>query len=134
MRFNTAQMCHLTGMRREQLRHWRKTLPPMTGRDGRSDLYELREILALAAMVALADGVGVPAAKLVGCADELFAFFHDADLQQLPRQLYVGADGTVQTVPPRDAQVYSTVVPENVMASVRERLAPEQREQLLLPL
>ena len=39
MRLETAQVLELLGLTKETLRHWKKVLAPLNGRDGRSDGY-----------------------------------------------------------------------------------------------
>lgn len=134
MRFNTGQVQELAGIRREQLRHWRKVLPPLAGRDGRTDVYTLGEALALAVLVALVEGLGISVSRLSGCAGEVFAVFGDRDGADFPTLLHVtdAGDLLVDVLPECDAFASVRVAP--VFAMVRERLAPEQRQQLLLPL
>ena len=135
MRFNTGQVQELAGIRREQLRHWRKVLPPLAGRDGRTDVYTFGEALALAVLVALVEGLGISVSRLSACAGDVFAVFGDRDgAADLPTLLHVtdAGDLLVDVLPECDAFASVRVAP--VFAMVRERLAPEQRQQLSLPL
>jgi hypothetical protein len=133
MRFNTAQLYELSGVRREQLRHWKKVLPPLSGRDGRCEQYTFPEVIAIAVISALVDDLGINVSTLHGCADELFALMHEYDLNALPSRLFVIPGGEVRTWEPNDSS-YATVKLVDIVSGLRAKLAPAPRRQLLLPL
>jgi hypothetical protein len=135
MRFNTAQLQELSGARREQLRHWKKVLRPLIGRDGRCEQYTFPEVLAVAVVSALVDELGISVSKLRPCADELFALMHEFDdLSSLPEAIHVTAAGELRHGSPPEDCSFATVRLSEVLAKLRGRLAPAQRRQLLLPL
>lgn len=135
MRFNTGQVQELAGIRREQLRHWRKVLPPLVGRDGRADLYEFAEVLALAVIAVLVDRMGVSVSRLSECATDIFALLAEQkDFSALPRLLHVTQAGELAVDIEPDCEAFVSVRIGCVFAEVRGRLAPEQRRQLSLPL
>lgn len=135
MRFNTAQLQELSGARREQLRHWRKVLPPLFGRDGRCEQYTFPEVIAVAVISALVDDLGIAVSKLRPCADELFALMHESeDVNALPMMIHVTASGELKQGTPPEDRSFATVRIPDVIAKIRGRLAPAQRQQLLLPL
>lgn len=135
MQFNTGQVQELAGIRREQFRHWRKVLPPLVGRDGRADLYAFDEVLALAVIAVLVDRMGVSVSRLGGCSVEIFALFAEQeDFTNLPRLLHVTQAGELAMGAEPDCEAFVSVRVARVCARVKERLAPEQRRQLSLPL
>jgi hypothetical protein len=135
MRFNTGQMQELSGVRREQFRHWRKVLPPLMGRDGRADAYTFAEVLALTVIAQLVDGLGMPVAQLKGVAGDLFALFSEnEDVGALPEMLYVTQHGELVATTEPNCEVFASIRVMPTFARVRERLAPELRKQLVLSL
>jgi hypothetical protein len=135
VQFNTGQMQELTGIRREQFRHWRKVLPPLAGRDGRADLYDFAEVLALAVIAIIVDRMGVSVSRLTSGATEIFAFFAEQeDMTALPSLLHFTERGVLVPGDEPDCDAFLSVRVDHVFARLRERLAPEQRRQLSLPL
>lgn len=134
MRFNTAQLQELSGVRREQLRHWKKVLPPLFGRDGRCEQYTFPEVIAIAVVSAFVDNLGINVRKLRDCANELFALIHEyEDPGALPTKLFLTPAGELFTIEP-DGPAYAIVQLNDVVSQLRGRLAPAQRRQLSLPL
>lgn len=130
MRFNTTQMQQLTGVNREQLRHWRKVLPPLEGRDGRSDTYSFSEVVALAVLEALVNNLRVSISHLSTFSIDLFAQFSESDeLSSIPSTLYVTADGHLTLEVPR-ADLFVTVQVQPFIERIRSDLAPAPRAQL----
>lgn len=135
MQFNTGQMQELAGVRREQLRHWRKVLPPLEGRDGRADSYTFAEVMALAVIREAVDGLGMPVTRLKTCAGDVFALFADLeDFGGLPELLFVSSDGELTAADAPNSRSFAAIRVSILFAQVRERLAPEIRRQLSLPL
>jgi hypothetical protein len=135
MRFNTAQVQELSGVRREQLRHWKKVLPPLLGRDGRSEQYSFAEVLAIAVVSSLVDDLGISVSRLTPCAGDLFALLHESDdLSTLPDAIHITIDGSIKVGEfPADV-AFATVRLFALVANLKGRLAPAQRRQLSLPL
>lgn len=134
MQFNTGQMQELTGIRREQLRHWRKVLPPLVGRDGRADLYTFPEVLALAVIALLVYQLGISVSHLSACSTDIFALFVEQDdLSGLPRLLHVTKAGTLVVDIEPDDEAFVSIHTPKVLARVLGGLAPYQRRQLSLP-
>ena len=134
MRFNTTQMQQLTKVNREQLRHWRKVLPPLEGRDGRSDTYSFSEVVALAVLEALVNELRVSVSHLSSFSVDLFAHFSESDeLSSMPDTLYLTADGRLSLQTPK-ADVVVTVQVQPFIERIRSNLAPTPKTQLSLDL
>jgi len=135
MRFNTAQLQELSGVRREQLRHWKKVLPPLIGRDGRCEQYTFPEVLAVSVISAFVDDLGISVSRLGPCADDLFALMHESDdVNALPLAIYFTADGELKHGAAPEGSAFATVRLGDLVTKLRSRLAPAQRRQLSLPL
>ncbi len=134
MHFNTTQLQQLTGLNREQLRHWRKVLPPLKGRDGRSNSYMFSEVIALAILEALVNRLGIGVSQLATCADGLFALFAEhGDLDEVPSTIYVTLDLTLSRNLP-DTDIYLTIRVKPIVARIKELMAPTSKAQLSLDL
>lgn len=134
MRFNTSQMQQLTGVNREQLRHWRKVLPPLEGRDGRSDTYSFSEVIAFAVLVELVNELRVSVSHLSDFSVDLFAQFSENDeLSSIPDSIYVTAEGTLSLEIPK-TDVFVTVRMQPIIERVTSSLSPAPRAQLSLNL
>jgi hypothetical protein len=70
--FATGQVLAWTGLNAETLRYWKKKLPPIAGRDGRSSGYSFEEMVALAVMARATVQLGVPINVFVEDADAVF--------------------------------------------------------------
>lgn len=128
-------MQELASIRREQFRHWRKTLPPLQGRDGRAEGFTFAEVLALATVAKLVDDLGIAVAHLKVTAAEIFAFFSEnEEFAALPAVLHITTNGQLSVVEPPSSDVFLSVRPLSIYTSVRDRLTPEVRRQLALPL
>lgn len=134
MLFNTGQVHELTGLKREQFRHWRKVLPQLHGRDGRSEQYSFSDVLALSVLKTMVHDFGVNVSNLAASAQDIFALFADSEIGALPEWLYICDDGTVGSTHPIRAKAYMAVNLGQLLAEVRDRLAPNVRRQLQLPL
>lgn len=73
MRFETGQLRSLIGITTETLRHWKRALPPLFGRDGRSDGYVFHEVVALAVISAAVQQLAVPISRFTAVAERLFS-------------------------------------------------------------
>lgn len=73
MRFDTSQVLALAGITKETLRHWKRVLPPIYGRDGRSDGYTFQEVLALSIIARAVQDLAVPISRFTPTAEGLFA-------------------------------------------------------------
>jgi hypothetical protein len=73
MRFDTAQVLKLVGITSETLRHWKRALPPIYGRDGRSDGYTFQEAAALAVIARAVHDLAVPISRFTPIAEHLFS-------------------------------------------------------------
>mgnify|MGYP002780939972 CR=1 FL=1 len=134
MLFNTGQMQELTGLKREQFRHWRKVLPQLQGRDGRSEQYSFSDVLALCVLRTMVHDLGVNVSNLIASAQDIFALFADSEIGALPDWLFISDDGTVGSALPTHAKAYMAVNLGQLLAEARDRLAPNVRRQLQLPL
>jgi DNA-binding transcriptional MerR regulator len=72
MRYDTSQVLALTGITKETLRHWKRVLPPLFGRDGRSEGYTFQEVLALAIIARAVQDLSVPISRFTAIAERLF--------------------------------------------------------------
>lgn len=133
MRFSTAQLQELTNIRREQLRHWKKVLPPLYGRDGRGESYTFAEVLAIALLMVVIDELGISVSKLAGTAAELFALVDERiDIVEADYRIHLSRNGQILVDPPDDP-VFVCVRLDRIKAELMDKLAPEQRRQLALP-
>ena len=136
MRFSTKQVQELAGVRREQLRHWKKVLPPLSGRDGRADTYSFAELLALSTISILVDRLGIPVSRMVAPSSDLFALMADTDANTISTMhIYVNESGAVGVLADlRQDTVFAVVDVGQILARLRDRLGPDQLRQLSLPL
>ncbi|MEM6474602.1 MAG: hypothetical protein AAF687_00395 [Pseudomonadota bacterium] len=135
LKFNTRQAQQLTGIRREQLRHWRKVLPPLIGRDGRSDLYEFSEVIGLAVIESIVGQMGIAVSRLEACAQDIFAIIAEGlESSSLPPVLHLSDDGSVSVDAPTTGIAYCVINVPRVVEKVQDGLAPDARKQLRLPL
>ncbi len=72
MRYDTGQALALIGITKETLRHWKRVLPPIFGRDGRSDGYTFQEVLALSVIARAVQDLAVPISRFTSTAERLF--------------------------------------------------------------
>jgi hypothetical protein len=72
MRYDTGQALSLIGITKETLRHWKRVLPPIFGRDGRSEGYAFQEILALSVIARAVQDLAVPISRFTPTAERLF--------------------------------------------------------------
>lgn len=72
MRYQTAQILELLGITKEALRHWKRVLGPITGRDGRSEGYDFEEVVALAVIAEANRELSVPISRFASVAHRLF--------------------------------------------------------------
>ena len=72
MRYDTCQVLTLAGITKETLRHWKRVLPPIYGRDGRSDGYTFQEVVALAIIARVVQDLAVPISRFTSTAERLF--------------------------------------------------------------
>lgn len=82
MRFDTSQILDLAGISKEMLRHWKRALPPLFGRDGRSDRYSYAELVALCAIAQAVTKLTIPVSRFTDNAVWLF--------EEIERQLKPG--------------------------------------------
>jgi hypothetical protein len=72
MRLETAQVLELLGLTKETLRHWKKVIAPLSGRDGRSAGYTFDEVTALALIASAVRDLQVPISRFSPVAHRLF--------------------------------------------------------------
>lgn len=72
MRYQTSQVIELVGITKETLRHWKKVLQPIFGRDGRGASYSFEEVVALAVIAQARSGLSVPISRFASVAQRLF--------------------------------------------------------------
>lgn len=72
MHLVTAQALYLAGISKETLRHWKKVLPPLRDRDGRSRQYTLAEVAAMKVIAEADRQLGLPVSAFAGQASTLF--------------------------------------------------------------
>lgn len=72
MRFFTSQVLASINISTETLRHWKRALPPIRARDGRSEGYTFRELAALAVIARAVHDLSVPISRFTTFARELF--------------------------------------------------------------
>jgi hypothetical protein len=72
MRFFTSQVLASVNISTETLRHWKRALPPIRSRDGRSEGYSFRELATLAIIARAVHDLSVPISRFTAFAGELF--------------------------------------------------------------
>lgn len=135
MQFSTRQVQELAGIRREQLRHWKKVLPPLSGRDGRAEMYRFDEALALSIIAALVVQLGLPVSRLISSSSDIFALTAETQTQALSKmRIFVDTHGAIHTTEPRDSNTFAAVNLGQVLRNFMARLGPDELKQLSLPL
>ena len=73
MHFETAQLLDLVAISKETLRHWKRVLSPIRGRDGRSQGYSFEEVVALSLIAHANRDLAVPISRFTPVASRLFS-------------------------------------------------------------
>lgn len=129
MRLETAQVLALLGLTKETLRHWKKVLAPLAGRDGRSDGYTFDELIALALIARAVRDLQVPISRLAPVAHRLFREVA-AHVDAAHTTVLCISEGDVALCPidrlPGDSCL-ALVRLAPIIRDLRHRLAPETR-------
>jgi hypothetical protein len=92
-------------------------------------------VLALAVIALLVDRVGISVARLSNFSSDLFALFAELeDITALPQVMHMTQAGDLVIGEKPDCEAFVSIRLTEVLSHVRDRLAPEQRLQLSLPL
>lgn len=73
MRLTPQQIQEIVGISRDVLRHWRKVLSPLQGKNGYQPCFSLGDALAIKVIQHLSRDIGVAVSALGGVAPMLFA-------------------------------------------------------------
>jgi len=101
MRYDTGQVLTLTGISKETLRHWKRVLPPIYGRDGRSEGYTFHEVLALSIIARAVHDLAVPISRFTSTAERLFSD-SAAEIRTTGRALVLCITGSQMTFTTED--------------------------------
>lgn len=72
MKFTQLQVREIIGLSQETLRYWRRILPPLQGRKGKSARFTAGDILALLIINEVVDSFGVNIAVIASISSQLF--------------------------------------------------------------
>jgi hypothetical protein len=121
MRFDTAQALKLAGITKETLRHWKRVLPPIYGRDGRSEGYAFHEVVALAVLARAVGELQVPISRFTSKAVQLFS--------ELNAQIQLNDESLILCITRQDiVLVVFDRLPEGEAAMAIVRVAPVLQE------
>ncbi|WP_149539267.1 hypothetical protein [Siccirubricoccus phaeus] len=84
--FTQEQARDVVGVSAEKLRHWRKTIPYLRRKAGKSARFTFSDLVGLAVTLEIVDRLGVGIASIQKGVDELFELLGQTDLTRL-RQL-----------------------------------------------
>lgn len=104
MRYTPSQTIEITGLSRETLRYWRKILPPLSGKKGKSSRYSAGDLLALLVINEIVDSLCVNIMAVADIADQLFETCQGIKWHQIrDKYLYVDIrEKKVSTVSKKD--------------------------------
>ena len=71
MLFTPAQLRDTVGLSVETFRHWKRVLPPFTGRNGNSPCFSIGDLLAAAILRRLTDVCGVRVGRLTRVSNKI---------------------------------------------------------------
>lgn len=121
MNFTHSQLLSLTGMTPDRLRHWRKEIPGLNTRAGRSGKLTFEEVALLAVLSKAADELGLSVALIAAHYEDLLtAFQTNSRVGEADIVLWLGVDnarlGSPAQPPEGDCLVMVQVTP--VLASL----------------
>jgi hypothetical protein len=139
MKFTPGQAQEILQLSPATFRHWKSALPPLSGRNGYSPCFTLGDLLAMAVVKTLTEGVGIRVGNLQGLAMPLFGHCSQswAALERSiliidPLRQRVSAAPEAQPFAWGDLVIAMPFRP--IIASLRERLLLEQTEDQQEPL
>jgi hypothetical protein len=123
--FATGQVLAWTGLNADTLRYWKKKLPPIAGRDGRSSGYSFEELVALAVIARATNQLGVPITVFVDHADDVFeaVALNAADSSQANLMFVHGNEisfGGAEAMP--EIEVLALVRIDRVLIDIRDQI------------
>jgi DNA-binding transcriptional MerR regulator len=132
MQFQTKQVLEISGVPKDTLRHWKKLLPPLAHKDGRSQMYTISELLGICLFAKLCIEVGLPVSKLSAQAKSLFQELSEsAARNELPTALCVAKDEVSfmwkKDTTTMDTYVFVAVRPilDSIVASIQREPSTE---------
>jgi hypothetical protein len=72
MKFTPGQVQALIDLPQEAFRHWKKTLPPLAGRNGYTPCFTAGDLLAMALIRAMTEDAAIPVRALQAISASLF--------------------------------------------------------------
>ena len=78
IQFTQEQARTLAGVSTEAIRHWRKSVPYLSGRSGKAARFAFTDVVALAVTREIVDTFGVHISSLSGGVDALFRLLSNA--------------------------------------------------------
>lgn len=134
MKFTPGQVREVLSISQDTYRHWKGALSPLRGRNGYTACFTPGDLLAMAAVKALTEDVGIRVGNLQSLATGLF--------EHCNRHSWAGLERSALIVEPLHARVTSTpetqpppldglavVLPlRPIITALRERLLLEQTE------
>jgi hypothetical protein len=136
MLFTTAQLLELTGMSAERLRHWKKVLPPIADRDGRSGRYTFEEIAALAVIAYAVEELEMQIAVFSGMANEIFGVFAEERVESPGAALCISRDEVALAVGAAlpEWQAMAVIRTAPILEALMSKLHASARAQFDLPI
>jgi hypothetical protein len=102
MQLTPGQIREILGLSPDTFRHWKGTLPPLTGRNGHRPCFSLGDLFAMALIRALTEDAGVRVGALQAVSAILF--------EQCNRQSWAGLERSVLVL--ELARVRAEFIPE----------------------
>jgi DNA-binding transcriptional MerR regulator len=143
VKLTPGQVRELLDLSEETLRHWKRVLAPLRGRNGYRPCFTQGDVAALAIVKSLVDDVGLRISALIDLADRLFEVCNGSNWLSIERSKLIlrVATGDVQlstsskTLHPEGTFVVVDCAP--LIASLRHNVIgthlPEEQQQLRFP-
>lgn len=133
MKLTPGQLRDVLDLSTETFRHWKKILPPLSGRNGYRPCFSLGDLLAVAIVKTLSEDLGVRVGMLASSAPSLFEICNRSSWAALERLVIVIQPGDrvmgASNLSGCTTEAASIVVPcRPIVEQLRHRLLLEQEE------
>jgi hypothetical protein len=139
MKFTPGQAQEILQLSPATFRHWKSALPPLSGRNGYSPCFTPGDLLAMAVVKTLTEGIGIRVGNLQGLAIPLFGHCSQswAGLERsllIINPLHESLDAAPEAQPVALGGLVIAMPLRPIIASLRERLLLEQTDDQQEPL
>lgn len=136
LKLTPGQLREILGLSQDTFRHWKRSLKPLSGRNGYTPCFSPGDLFAVAAVQGLVTDAGVRVGAIAAIADELFQFATTTSWAVIERSVLIFdlANGRIsvaqETSSLRPTGIGVHVPCRPIVARLRERLLAEQDGEL----